>query len=68
MTCKVRCIYVDGEPLPQILVLLPRQPLAKVIIVVGCEVRTFAFKEEAIEFLRRQLKLKEFVIGPCPNS
>ena len=68
MTCKVKCIYVDGKPLPQILVLMPRQPLAKVIIVADCEVHTFAFKEEAVEFLRRQLRLKDFEIGPCPNS
>ena len=66
--CRVRCIYVDGKPQPRVFILLPHEPLAKVVIVVGCEVRTFAFKEEAIEFLRKQLRLKDFEIGPCPIS
>jgi len=64
----VRCIYVDGEPPPRALILLPREPLAKVVIVVGCEVYSFAFKEEAKEFLRQRLKLKDFEMRPCPSD
>jgi hypothetical protein len=47
--------------------LLPHEPLAKVVIVIGCEVYTFAFKEEAKEFLKQVLRLENFEIGPCPN-
>jgi len=66
--CKVRCIYVDGEPQPQVFMLLPRKPHAKIVIVMNCEVHVFAFKEEAREFLRQRLNLKDFEIGPCPND
>jgi len=66
--CRVRCIYVDGEPQPRVFVIQARESLAKVIVVINCEVHIFAFKEEAVEFLRRWLKLKDFEIGPCPNG
>jgi hypothetical protein len=65
---RVRCIYVDGEPQPRVFMLFPREPLAKVVVVMGGEVYTFAFKEEAKEFLRQRLKLKDFEMGPCPND
>jgi hypothetical protein len=67
MTCKVRCIYVDGKPQPRVFVLLSPHELAKVVIVMNCMVYAFAFKEEAKEFLRQVLRLENFEIGPCPN-
>jgi hypothetical protein len=66
MRRKVRCIYVDGEPQPQVIMLLPHEP-AKVVVVIGCKVYIFT-KEEAKEFLKRHLRLKDFEIGPCPNN
>ncbi len=65
--CRVKCVYVNGEPQPRVFILLPREPLAKVVVIIECKAYFFAFKEEAKEFLKQQLKLKDFEIGPCPN-
>gem|GEM_PF-3345567 len=70
--CKAMCIYVDGDPQPQAIMLLPHDiPLphkpAEVVMVVSGEVHIFT-KEEAKEFLKQRLKLKNFEIGPCPNT
>jgi hypothetical protein len=65
--CRVWCIYVDGEPQPRVFMLMLREPpLAKVVVVINCKVYTFAFKEEALEFLRRKLYIRDFEIRPCP--
>jgi hypothetical protein len=64
--CKVRCIYVDGKP-QMIILLLLSETLTRMVITDGCKVYTFAFKEEAWEFLREKLKMKNFEIGPCPT-
>jgi hypothetical protein len=45
---------------------LPHKP-AEVVMVVSGEVYIFT-KEEAKEFLKQRLKLKNFEIGPCPNT
>jgi hypothetical protein len=66
--CKMWCVYAGGKPL--IYVLLLNEPLAKVVIVAGCNIYAFAYKEEAREFLRQYLKeklgIENFEIGPCP--
>jgi hypothetical protein len=62
--CKVKCVYVDGKP-QMIMLLLLSETLTRVVITDGCKVYTFAFKEEAWEFLKE--KLKNFEVGPCPT-
>jgi hypothetical protein len=67
--CKVRCVYIEGKP--PIYILSLNEPLARVVIVAGCDIYAFAFKEEAREFLREfleeRLGTKNFEVGPCPE-
>ena len=50
--CRLRCVYVDGKPLPRVKILLLRESIARVVVIIDCDFHTFAFKEEAREFLR----------------
>jgi hypothetical protein len=65
--CRLRCVYVDGKPLPRVKILLLREGIARVVVIIDCDFHTFAFKEEAREFLRQKLGT-DFEIRPCPRE
>jgi hypothetical protein len=66
--CKVRCVYVDGKPLPGVKILLLRESIARVVVIIGCDYYIFAFKEEAKEFIRQRLGVENFEIRSCPRE
>jgi len=66
--CRLRCVYVDGRPLPRVKILLLRESIARVVVIVDCDFHVFAFKEEAREYLRQKLGIENFEIGPCPRD
>jgi hypothetical protein len=66
--CRLRCVYIDGKPLPRVLILLLRESIAKVVVIVDCDFHVFAFKEEAKESLRQKLGIENFEVKPCPRD
>jgi hypothetical protein len=64
---RLRCVYVDGKPLPGVYVALLREGFARVMLIIGYEYYTFAFKEEAEEYLRRRFGIENFQVLPCPK-
>jgi hypothetical protein len=66
--CRLRCVYVDGKPLPKVKILLLHESIARVVVVVDCDFHVFAFKEEAKEFLRQKLGIENFEIKACPRQ
>jgi hypothetical protein len=65
---KLRCIYIDNKPLPNVKVLLIRgSSLARVVVIIDNDYYVFTFKEEALEYLRQRLGVEDFEIRPCPN-
>ncbi len=66
--CRLRCVYVDGKPLPKVKILLLRESLARVVVIIDCDFHVFAFKEEAKEFLRQKLGIENFEIRSCPRE
>jgi len=66
--CRLRCVYVDGKHLPRVKILLLGESLARVVVIMGCDFQTFAFKEEAREYLRQKLGIENFEIRPCPRE
>jgi len=62
---RLKCVYIDGRPLPGVFVIPLRGcRLARVVVVMGNEYRAFALKEEALELLRQKLDA-DFEIKPC---
>jgi hypothetical protein len=62
---RLRCVYIDGKPLPGVFVIPLRGcRLARVVVVIHGEYRAFALKEEALEFLKQKLGA-DFEIKPC---
>jgi hypothetical protein len=67
--CRVRCVYVDGKPLPFVRILLLNESIARVVVIVNCcDFYTFTFKEEAKEFLQQKLGIENFEVKPCPRE
>jgi hypothetical protein len=66
--CRLRCVYVDGRPLPRVKILLLRESIARVVVIIGCDYYVFAFKEEAKEFIRQRLGVENFEIRSCPRE
>jgi len=57
----VRCVYIDGRPLPGV---IPLRGCRLARAVVGGAYRAFALKEEALEFLKQKLGAG-FEVKPC---
>ncbi len=66
--CRLRCVYVDGKPLPKVKILLLRENVVRVVVIIDCDFHVFAFKEEAKEFLRQKLGIENFEIRSCPRE
>jgi hypothetical protein len=67
--CRVRCVYVDGKPLPGVKILLLNESVARVVVVINCcDFHVFAFKEEAKEFLKQKFNIENFEVKPCPRE
>jgi len=63
---KLRCVYIDNKPLPNVRVLLIRgSSLARVVVIIDHDYYVFAFKEEAKEFLKEKLGVEKFEVKPC---
>ena len=62
---RLKCVYIDGRPLPGVFVIPLRGcRLARVVVVMGSAYYAFALKEEALEFLRQKLGAG-FEVKPC---
>jgi hypothetical protein len=67
--CRVRCVYVDGVPIPNVKILLLNESIARVVVIVDCcDFHVFAFKEEAIEFLKQRFNIENFEVKRCPRG
>ncbi|MFP3200458.1 MAG: hypothetical protein RXR06_11355 [Thermoproteus sp.] len=61
-----RCVFTNGEPLPNVHILLVYEDIVRVIVIVNCnEFYGFSYKRDAKEFIRERFGVAEFQIQPC---